>query len=336
MSIIARSLMMAATQAGGPVKTVFVSTGSSLTAIDVTDATSPTKISALSADLNAGRLVFSSKRNHVYATTRGDNEIISIDVSDASAMSISQTLSIAGEAGALALDDRNDVLYWYRMDNGYVYSYDVSDPTNLSQLDVLVGVGLSSSVSAGMALDLKSKRLLVSAGSIVTNGFHRINLIDVSDPSNMIELDEVSRSIDEVNGNYSKVALDVENKIVYWSSERYTTRNSYSGDVIGSNISTLDNGASSGQSYFRGRDNAFFDGEGSSSTIVPDNLRSFDDYRLLGFYMKDAATDEFVCSSLSDPTSPSDLGSIADAAFVFTNEAVAATSGPSATKAYGR
>ena len=330
MSVIARNLMMAAGQSNQPATLVFVSTGSSLISVDVSDLSAPTKVSEVSADLNAGRLVYSKKRNHVFVTTKSDNEIISIDVSNPASMAVSQTLSIPGEAGALALDNDGDILYWLRMDNGYLYSYDVSNPSNITQIDILTSVGLTSAVSGAISLDLANKRALVSSGKIVTNGFHQLSLVDISDPANMTELDDSTRSTDELNGNYSKVALDVKNKTVYWSSERYTTSNSYSGDTIGAGSSAGDNGASLGLSYFRKRDSEFFDGEISSSNI----LMTFDDYRLAGFSIIDGSPDELRCYDVSDPSSPVLLGSLSDAAFSYVGNAIANVRGPAGTYAY--
>lgn len=330
MSVITRNLMMAAGQGNEPVTTVFVSTGAALISVGVSDLSSPTKASELSVDLNGGRLVYSKKRNHVFVTTKGDNEIISIDVSDPASMSVSQTLSIPGEALALALDNDSDTLYWLRKDNGYFYSYDVSDPSSMAQSDVLVSVGLTSAVSGAIALDLRSKRALVSSGKVVTNGFHQLSLVDISDPASMTKLDDSTRSTDELNGGYSKVALDVNSKTVYWSSERYTTTNSYSADTIGAGSSGGDNGALLGLSYFRKRDSEFFDGEISSSNI----LMTFDDYRLAGFSVINGSPDELKCYDLSDPASPVVLGSLADGAFNYTGNAIADVSGPAGTYAY--
>jgi hypothetical protein len=324
--------MAAAGGSNQPVTTLFVSTGSSLVSVNVSDLSSPTKISEVSADLNGGRLVYSKKRNHVFVTTKGDNEIVSIDVSDPSFMSVSQTMSISGEAGALALDNDNDVLYWTRADSGYIYSYDVSTPSSMAQLDVITSTGLTSSVSMALSIDFANKRLLASAGKIVTNGFHRLSLIDISNPASMVKLNEVTKSIDEVNGNYSKVALDVKNKTVYWSTERYTQSHSYAGDAIGSGSSAGDNGSSFGLSYFRGRDDNFFDGELTASGY---NLTAFDDYRLAGFTLINSSPDDLLqIYDLSDPSAPAVLGSLSDAAFSPVGDAVANTSSPSCNFSY--
>ena len=323
--------MAAAGGSNQPATTLFVSTASSLISVNVSDLSAPAKISEVSADLNAGRLVYSKKRNHVFVTTKGDSEIISIDVSDPSSMSVSQTLSISGEAGALALDNDNDVLYWTRADNGYIYSYDVSTPSSMTQLDVITSAGVSSGVTMALSIDLSNKRLLTSAGYILTssgNGYHKLALIDISDPANMVELDEEAKSLDELNGRYSKVALDVKNKTVYWSTERYTQSHSYAGDTIGSGTSAGGNGTSYGLSYFRGRDDEFFDGGLTASDY---NLTAFDDYRLAGFVLFNNSLRVY---DLSDPSTPVLITSLSDAAFTYINDAVSNTSSPACSFGY--
>lgn len=320
--------MAAAGGSNQPATTLFVSTSSALISVNVSDLSAPAKISEVSADLNAGRLVYSKKRNHVFVTTKGDSEIISIDVSDPSSMSVSQTLSISGEAGALALDNDNDVLYWTRADNGYIYSYDVSTPSSMTQLDVITSTGLSDSVTMALSIDLANKRLLASAGKIVTNGFHRLSLIDISNPASMVELDEITKSTDELNGRYSKVALDVKNKTVYWSTERYTQSHSYAGDTIGSGTSAGGNGTSYGLSYFRGRDDEFFDGGLTASDY---NLTAFDDYRLAGFVLFNNSLRVY---DLSDPSTPVLITSLSDVAFSSVADAASNTSSPACSFGY--
>lgn len=338
--------MMAAGQASGPVDTVFASTGSSLMALNVSDTSSPTVISSHTVDLNAGSMAYSNKRKHVYCSSKSDGEIFSIDVSNTSFMSTSQTVTGLDEIFTLALDDFNDVLYTIDI-QGDLKSWDVSTPSSISLLDEISLRGVSA--GGDIALDLVRKRAIVAADNSATN-YYELFVVDISNPSAMSELASKTNSTDEAATGYSSVALDQSRGYAFWFTEARSFIIDYSsdgttqvfGNFVGRSAGVLNN-----RSYYRGRDNVLFtpdnkiydasgDSLGTALDTIATEVNCHDDYRLVSFGLTNSATDKLSCFDTSDTSNATLLGEIADAALTYVGRAVSATSGPSATKAYGR
>lgn len=351
MSLIARNALMGASQLNKAVSTIFVTTPSSLVAVDVTDATNPTIISTLTTGVGnfngSDRAVYSHKRKQLFVTgwspstfgTTNRDHIYSIDVSDSSSMSVDEDKDMNRYFTSLALDNDNDVLYGIRYSTNFsspestLSSIDVSDPTAISVTDETSFLTDTNTPWSSLALDLGSK-LAIAASSdqrgFPQNTIYYRAIFDIQNPASLSRSDIQSNVYSySISGNlYEKVTLNPNGKIAYLSEKDNTITYSYSGGTFGAAIDeTLDNGGRYGRSFYRARDAHFFTGD--SPAALMGEIRSHDEFRSIGFATYNDTSVQ--CIDLSTPSSPSILGQVSISnAF----DIVPAVDSPSATNAY--
>ena len=348
MSAIAKALMAAAGQANDFASVAFVATVSALLAIDVSDATAPSQISSLTADLNAAVLVYSKKHDYVFASSGADKEIFAIDVSDTSAMSVEQTLAIGSFTILdMALDDENGLLYAI-CDDSKLRVYDVSTPNSITYLRYITVVQTGD--SARIALDIKRKRLLLNTTS--TAPAYTLRLIDVSSPRYPVEIDTLTTLTDEASDTYAQLSLNIVSGHAIQLTEARSRIIDYSSDVLSDVSSQYTRRATTfgarRPAYYRARDKKLFAGNGANGIYdlssgawsgttpinsLPMTILAHDDYRLVTFGYD--ASGNFLCYDTSDPTVDVQIGSLASSGSSLT-PVVTNTASASATKAYGR